>query len=672
MANFCGKCGSHLDKDTGLCPNCDAEQLSAYYKKSVNNEISNSMQDATGRSKKSKHERRIHRKAQKKATKKQLKKNWSRGKKIRRFLLKIFLIVLLLLFVAIGTTGILMYLGIVNIETVKSVFPELEIYSNESTISELYENYNEINNQAIKIEEKYYVNDSVPIEQLSSLLYELSELAEQYKNKGILESYTLEETSIFMKFESGVGYLYTPINKEIMSGDQVGNILTVEPYATSKEFIVHYILGGKSPDKAATKIADALPDLYCFDSEHNRDEFLIEDVERLGNNKILIWYGHGGYTEKYGSVLGTSVSIKNEEALKMYSQELLNGEIILGKDSFCLCPSYFEKHIPEDSLNDSLVYLAACESGRDDRLANVFISKGARLVVGNTRSIFTRYNLYMMYDFLTALTNKYPDGTFWTAEDALKYAKDENGETDGKIVFVGAEVKLFYSNNEKGYCLEPIQSTSVTEKNHSKETKDSYDRYCDAVAKTTESGSWTEQLTLNADMSIAYDGGQTKTTMTLNSNSNISNYTEDDLSQMKISGQTNMKIMGQEYDWSTEYQNGIAQYYYTKPIEKSQTIEIDPTVFDFNSIAYEAILDEESEDKRIHFTVSGDKMTEIGIAALKQISGVDDLQYRDIDVIVILGENENIEEIDMSFSASMKYQGYDADVNYEIQYNFHK
>lgn len=218
-------------------------------------------------------------------------------------------------------------------------------------------------------------------------------------------------------------------------------------------------------------------------------------------------------------------------------------------------------------------------------------------------------------------------------------------QDDGKYYMINAskavEAALNYTSSDSAISV-PLEDD---DKNSS-----AYEKYLVAAENTTESGSWSEQLTINADMFIAYDGGQTKTKMTLNSNSNISNYVEDDLSQMKISGLTNMEIMGQEYAWSTEYENGIAQYHYTKPIEKSQTIEIDPTVFDFNSIAYEVILDEESEGKQIHFTVSGDKMTEIGIAALKQISGIDDLQYGDIDIIVILGDNENIEEIDMNFS----------------------
>ena len=27
MAKFCGKCGARLDEKTGLCPNCDVEQI---------------------------------------------------------------------------------------------------------------------------------------------------------------------------------------------------------------------------------------------------------------------------------------------------------------------------------------------------------------------------------------------------------------------------------------------------------------------------------------------------------------------------------------------------------------------------------------------------------------------------------------------------------------------
>ena len=83
--------------------------------------------------------------------------------------------------------------------------------------------------------------------------------------------------------------------------------------------------------------------------------------------------------------------------------------------------------------------------------------RGASLVVGNTRDIFIRYNLYMMCDFVHALTNQYEDGTYWTAEDALQYAKEENGASDSEFWFAGAQVRLIYPLGESGYRLVPIQ-----------------------------------------------------------------------------------------------------------------------------------------------------------------------------------------------------------------------
>lgn len=811
MANYCGKCGSKLDEATGLCPNCDAAKIKQHYDKTT--------EDKTPVRKEDKIDKRTKKKelkARKKAVRQEKRANWSTGKKARRFFLKLISVVVFLAVSAVGITGMLTYSDVIDMPIVEEVLDKLGFYSKGISTSELYQRYTEINNQALKIEEKYADDGSVSDEQLPALLEELSVLAEQYKKQGILESYDVEETSIFMKFKSGVGYLYIPTNKDIMSGDQAGNILTVEPYATSAEFLAQYILGGKSPDKAAEEIATSLPELYVFDDAHNQDGFEIEDVGQLGNNKIIIWYGHGGYISEYGSVLGTSVSIKDKTSLSMYAEELENGEMVLGKDCFCLCPSYLDKHIADGALKGSMVYLAACESGRDNRLADVFFRKGATLVVGNTRSIFTRYNLYMMYDFLIALTNTYDDGTYWTAEDALQYAKDENGETDGKFMFYGAEVRLIYPNNESGYRLKPVDAlmpipnsdsekripadavefnghyyyvydidtiadwnmaqeyceeqggylATITspeedaflysyitdagyssvmfgltdqeqtddwrwvtgeelsyqnwrsgEPNHQggyehygmyyerntdgtwndgsgrggpflcewgeysaattppsenpNEINSAFGRYLAAVAKTTETGSWSEQLTLEADMSIAYESGRTKTKVTLTADSDVSNYVEDDLSQIEITSLANMKVMGQTYAWSTEYYDGVAHYEYTEPFQRSESLEIPPDFFHFEaSIPEEAILTEEVSGNQIRFIVSGEEMTETGIAAVQQMSGVNNLECEDVEVIATLNDSGSINQIVMNFDASVKYQGYDTDVTYKIQYTF--
>lgn len=203
------------------------------------------------------------------------------------------------------------------------------------------------------------------------------------------------------------------------------------------------------------------------------------------------------------------------------------------------------------------------------------------------------------------------------------------------------------------------------------ETESALGKYLSAAKKTTETGSWSEHLKLEADMSIAYESGKTKTKVTLTSDSEVSNYAEDDLSQLEITGLTNMKVMGQTYRWSTKYYDGIAHYEYTEPFQRSESLKIAPDCFNFEaSIPEEAILTEEVSGNQIRFIISGEKMTEIGINAVQQMSGINNLECEDVQVIATLNDSGSIDQIEMNFDASVKYQGYDADMTYKIQYAF--
>lgn len=352
------------------------------------------------------------------------------------FVITLISVTILLLSVLIG---VLIY----NINKKNATFDSEQIYAD----------YSEINSKTVNIEKNYGMEGFVDPENISIVLDEVENLAKDYKSQGIIFSYERQSTSIYFEFSNGVGYLYTPTVKDLLSGDGVGKILTVEPYAMSSDFVGNYIISGKSPDKMADKISDELPNNYSFSDDDNWDSFSIEQTEKLGDHKIILWYGHGGYVSKYGSVLGTSIPITDQATLLLYQMELSNGEMILGKDCFCISPSYFEKHLEENSLEGSLVFLGACQSAMDNRLAEVFINKGASLVVGNSQTIRIRYMLDMMDDFMSALTNQYDDGTYWTAEDALAYAKSQNGDFDSEFWAYGAEVKLIYPASEKGYRL---------------------------------------------------------------------------------------------------------------------------------------------------------------------------------------------------------------------------
>ena len=143
MAKFCGKCGSKLDEATGLCPNCDAEKLKVQQKSAVkasdkSGNIQNQKSSTAPLNKKAaKKAKKEDQKTQKKATKKEKRAQWSTGKKIRRFILKLILVVLLFGVLTGGVAGLLVYFDIVNIPQISQVLELMNIKNNDYSDSSL-------------------------------------------------------------------------------------------------------------------------------------------------------------------------------------------------------------------------------------------------------------------------------------------------------------------------------------------------------------------------------------------------------------------------------------------------------------------------------------------------------------------------------------------------------
>lgn len=205
---------------------------------------------------------------------------------------------------------------------------------------------------------------------------------------------------------------------------------------------------------------------------------------------------------------------------------------------------------------------------------------------------------------------------------------------------------------------------------YAKENK-AYQAYQDAIQVTTSSGSWTENLSMTADMSISKGSAKTKTKATITSNMDVSNYSASDLSSIKMSGSADMSIMGQKYAWNVKYENGIAHYEYTEPNQTTIDIEIAPSCFNFNSMTADMMEKAEVSGNKIIFTIPGNKMEKVGSAAVNLMSGIDNLDYDDVDVEVLIDkETGAVEKMVMNFHASLTYQGYDAEVDYQIDYAF--
>lgn len=176
MAKFCGKCGAKLDETTGLCPNCDAEKIkeqetrvsgeSKDLSRIQNQEDTHPILNEKEQKKEAKKADKKAKKAQKKAAKKEKRAQWSTGKRIRRFLLKFALIVLLFLILATGIIGALAYLGFIQSPTATGVIESLGL-NGESDIARFFEDFtneyqliseNEDGSYTLKVEAPDFAN----------------------------------------------------------------------------------------------------------------------------------------------------------------------------------------------------------------------------------------------------------------------------------------------------------------------------------------------------------------------------------------------------------------------------------------------------------------------------------------------------------------------------------
>ena len=289
---------------------------------------------------------------------------------------------------------------------------------------------------------------------------------------------------------------------------------------------------------------------------------------------------------------------------------------------------------------------------------------------------YLKYNEYAtsnVYDFLTStlfdgISNNIKN--IFSNENQVKYEYFKK-YLDYDIKFCET-LKGLVNKSYKIYSgiTTTINNSSVEDQDYD-HTIDVYQAYQDALQNLTSSGKWTENSTVTIDMYISKDSAKLKTKVVMNSNMDISNYSPDDVSKIKIDGSADMNVLGQKYEYNLQYENGVAHYEYYKPNKTTADIEIDPNFFDFNSITSDMIEKEKKSGNKLSFTIPGTKMKGANISSVYMISGIENLSYDDVDVEVLINQNTcAVEKINMSFHASLTYQGYETEADYQINYSF--
>lgn len=248
-----------------------------------------------------------------------------------------------------------------------------------------------------------------------------------YEAKKIKDYEITDDKSVWIQFNSGVEYIYIPA----VEGMDSSTITTYQPCLAVYDAELQS-LGSNSVDGSAQRITEEIDD-YVFENNYDNDSISLDVLKKIGDNQVVIWHGHGGYSTKTHSILQTGLKLDEEKFLLDpiyyikqigYTNDYLTGRIICSDSGYVVVTyKFFEKYLT--SVNSSIVYLGACESGKDDVLVNTFIKKGAKAVIGNTEEIPTRYNLQMISSVFNGLLLT-KDNKYQNIQVALENAKTDN------------------------------------------------------------------------------------------------------------------------------------------------------------------------------------------------------------------------------------------------------
>lgn len=307
-----------------------------------------------------------------------------------------------------------------------------------------YENFEKVQQTTVDIEKKYLNSDGyVDYEDTQKLFEEITGYLQTQKDLGIIDYFTQGSSSIFVKMKSGINYMYIPEYKDYLSSGSEHRIITFEPVKSSFEYKFEkfyadfYIdfgslcLGTENLDTDLIENAELLgkESEYKYSSEDSYidEEVTINKLLNLSPNSLILFEGHGGYSEETGSVLWTDEKV-NDNVTYNFGEDA----IVYSKDKTIGVTYQFFEKLQNNSLENSTIYLGACCSAKDERLANSLIDKGAENVLGYSDIVGIRYEIGLRTFLLYGLTLNHDNGDAYTLEEAYNFALSTYGTKDSR------------------------------------------------------------------------------------------------------------------------------------------------------------------------------------------------------------------------------------------------
>lgn len=336
----------------------------------------------------------------------------------------------------------------------------LDIFYYNNLTEEEYNQYLDVRMKTIEIEDQYRNDEGyISYDNVNDILNNIEDYVKMLVSQGIVQDYEKGDSDFYIKLNSGIGYVYTPEIYGVLNSGTDNKIITLEPVKTSAGVFLSTITttidkwynnfeyqGSYSVPTCANMVTEC-NDSYTYYTEmwpnQGNDDMLedqevtIESLKNLSDYSIVIWEGHGAYTEIIHSALCTSQQVSLFSEFEPYSLDIKQDRIIMTKGAwntrlgsyYGITSKFIEKYY--EGKNNAIIYLGACQSGKDNVLANAFLSKGASAVYCYDETVSMEYEMIMRTLVFYGLTTKYHHGTEpYTTADALAYAQSICGTND--------------------------------------------------------------------------------------------------------------------------------------------------------------------------------------------------------------------------------------------------
>lgn len=253
-------------------------------------------------------------------------------------------------------------------------------------------------NQLGRIIQKYVDFEGYMQEKdIPEFLHEVCEFCDTQKDVIDYYSYDKENNSVYIELKSGISYIIVPPIKGRLSGAGESEILTIWPTGTEvQDWLAHITHPWEYQDvtETAHSITNAIPSLSYPDDNKLRDEQVsVEQLKKLQPFKLLLWHSHGTYIEEKGSTLSTSTKYEKSNINK-YAADIKANRLTKACQSIGIITYNYHYNITSKFIdayfpftNDSIVYLGACESCKDNRLAQSLINRGVAAVYGYNKKV---------------------------------------------------------------------------------------------------------------------------------------------------------------------------------------------------------------------------------------------------------------------------------------------